>query len=171
MRYRYIDFDDVVLATSEILFKEWEKNLNCNDLPLSEKVKYIGKSDWHKIIKEAREINDSLYILKHMSKDEAAVLTKVHSLENEGYEKIKFLRSKSVKLNIFLVPYNIRKVDVVNPYGCILIDDCLKNLDEWVKEGGNAMFFDYNLNNIDNWGKYNSQGYQRVLRIDEKMIK
>lgn len=33
------------------------------------------------------------------------------------------------------------------------------------------MFFNKKENDIDSWGQYNHKGYQRVLRINEKIKK
>ena len=165
---RYIDFDGVILDTEALLFYEWRKNPNRHKLPESEKIKYIQESDWHRIINESPIINDSIYILKQMDPNESAILTKVHSLSNEGYEKVIYLRNKGILQNIILVPYNIRKSDIVIPEGDTLIDDSLRNLSEWEAKGGYPMFFDKKENNIDSWNMPNDKGYQRVLRIDAK---
>lgn len=166
---RYIDFDGVILDTEDILFEEWRNSPERFELPQKEKIKYIQKKNWGKILNESPIINDSIYILNQMNIYTTAILTKIHSLENEGYEKIKFLRKCGVKQNIILVPYELKKTDVVSPFGNILIDDSLKNLKEWEQFGGYPMFFDKKENNIDSFGIYNEQGYQRVLRIDDKL--
>ncbi len=166
---KYIDFDGVILDTEDLLFYEWRKNPNRHNLSEGVKINYIINSDWRAIVNEAPIINDSINILKNMDPSKSAILTKVHSMDNEGYEKIYYLRCKGVKQNIILVPYMFRKCDIVNPIDNILIDDCLKNLDEWLEMGGYPMLFDRKKDNMDSWGVYNKNNYQRVLRIDEKI--
>ena len=165
---RYIDFDGVILDTEELLFKECRKNPDRHLLPIEEKIKYMQSADWHKILLESPVINDSLYILKQMDTNTSQILTTVHSLTNEGYEKIKYLRDHNIAQNVILVPYLLKKSDMVNPYDNILVDDSLKNLDDWSLNGGCSLFFDKNNNNIDNFGVLNCQKHQRVRRINEK---
>ena len=167
---RYIDFDGVILDTEDILFYEWRQNSDRHQLPESAKIKYIQEYDWEYVLKNSSVINASISILKKMRIEDTAILTLVHSLDNDGYQKIKFLRKCGVRQNIILVPYKVRKVDVVDARGNILIDDSLKNLTEWIEMGGYPMFFDKKRNNVDSWGEYNYKGYQRVLKINEKKL-
>ena len=88
---RYIDFDGVILDTEGLLFEEWRKNPDRHLLPSKEKIKYIQNSNWKYIIENSRILNDSIYKLKNMDPNESAILTKVHSLDNEAQEKIVFL--------------------------------------------------------------------------------
>ena len=92
----YIDFDGVILDTEKLLFYEWRKNPNRHSLPESEKIKYIQKSDWSYIINNSKIINDSIYYLKQMDVKHSAILTKVHSLDNEGFAKVRWLRDNGV---------------------------------------------------------------------------
>ena len=167
---RYIDFDGVILDTEDLLFHEWRKNPEHHFLPDEDKVVYIRNCNWRDIINNSPVINDSIYILKNMDKDASSILTKIHSLE-EGYEKIIYLRNNDVKQNVILVPYPANKTEVVKPSSSsdILIDDSLSNLQYWCKAGGYPMFFDKNDTNIDSWGLYNKNNYQRVRKIDEKI--
>ena len=168
---RYIDFDGVILDTEGHLFYDWYKIPNYHELTEEDKIRYVQCANWYKILHESNFINDSLYILKHMDIKNNAILTKIHSLENEGYGKIRFLREKGIKQNIFIVPYLAKKTDVVSALGNILVDDCLANLDDWTLNGGYPMFFNKKENDIDSWGQYNHKGYQRVLRINEEIKK
>ena len=165
---RYIDFDGVILDTDDLLFYEWRKNVLRSNLSELDKIKYIQGSDWRYIINNSPVINDSINILNNIDYNKSAILTMVHSC-SEGYEKIIYLRSKGVKQDIILVPYFLKKTDVVLADGNILVDDSLKNLSEWNSNGGYPMFFDKDNNNVDSWGIYNSSCYQRVKRIDEKV--
>ena len=164
---RYIDFDGVILDTEELLFYEWRKNPDRKKLPEAVKIEYIKNSDWGYIINNSPIINDAINKLKDMDYNDSAILTKVHSYNNEGYEKIRYLRKCGIKQRVILVPYYMKKSEVVVPDNDILIDDNLRNLTEWYCSGGYPMFFDKNGNNIDSCGLYNDIGYQRVKKIDE----
>ncbi len=165
---RYVDFDGVILDTEDILFYNWRLNPNRKSLTEKDKIEYIKQSNWKQIINEAKEINDALYILKNSSILDYTILTKIHSLENEGYEKIKFLRSKGIKQNIILVPYLLRKTDIVSAKDNILIDDSIKNLIDFELDGGYSMFFNKDDLDYDNFGIKNTKPFQKVRRIDDK---
>lgn len=161
----YIDFDGVILDTEGLLFEEWRKNPNRHSLSEFDKIKYIQNSDWNYIINNSEIINDSIYYLKQMDPNESAILTKIHSLSNEGVSKVRWLREQGVKQSIILVPYMVKKTDIVDASGNILVDDCLKNLDDWVNCNGTPMFFDINDDGYDSWNKPNVKKYQRVLNL------
>lgn len=163
----YIDFDGVILDTEDVLFEEWRKNPDSLILPETEKIKYIQNKDWNYILNNSEIINDAIKYLNMMDPSKSFILTKVHSLRNEGMEKIKWLREKGVKQNVILVPYMLKKTDVVDAYGNILIDDCLKNLDDWKANGGNPIFFDMDDDNIDSWQQPNIKRYQKVLSLSK----
>ncbi len=164
---RYIDFDGVILDTEDILFSNWNLNPNIHNLTEQDKIKYVKNSNWKAIINEARELNDALYILKHSSTYDYTILTKIHSLENEGYEKIKFLREKNIKQNIILVPYPLKKTDVVSALHNTLVDDSIANLIDFETAGGYGLYFNKENKDYDGWGIHNNKRFQKVRRIDE----
>ena len=161
----YIDFDGVILDTEPLSFEEWRKNPNRHSLSEIEKIKYLQKCDWHYIINNSAPINDSIYYLKQMNVSNSCILTKVHSLENESVEKIKWLRNNGVKQNIIIVPYYFQKTEIVEAKGNILIDDCLKNLTEWEVHEGIPIFFDKDNDGYDSWHQKNTKHYQKVLTL------
>lgn len=163
----YIDFDGVILDTEGLLFEEWRKNSDRHKLSEMEKIRYIQNSDWDYIINNSDIINDSIYYLKHIDPSQSNILTKIHSLDNEGMAKIKWLRENGVKQNIILVPYMFKKTDVVDANGNVLIDDCLKNLDHWVNANGYPVFFDINDDGYDSWQQPNIKKYQKVLDLSK----
>jgi hypothetical protein len=158
----YIDFDGVILDTEDLLFEEWRKNPNRHSLPEIEKIKYIQRADWPFILNNSEVMNDSLYYLKHMDPNTSFILTKVHSLTNEGSSKIKWIRRQGIEQSVILVPYDTKKCDVVDAKGNILVDDCLKNLDEWALKKGSPIFFDYDNDNYDSWNQPNVKSYTRI---------
>jgi len=76
-------------------------------------------------------------------------------------------KKNDIKQNIFFVPYNKKKSDVVLAQDNILIDDCLKNLDEWVHNNGNGIFFDYNNDGYDSWDKPNIKSYPSINNLSK----
>jgi len=152
---RYIDFDGVILDTEPLLFEKWRQLPNHKLRPETEKIKYIQNSNWEYIVNNANIINDSVYYLKNMDPNKSFILTKIHSLENEGFAKIKWARNNKIKQSIILVPYMLEKTDMVDAEGNDLIDDCLKNLYKWIDNKGKPFFFDLDNDNIDSWGKPN----------------
>lgn len=166
-----IDFDGVILDTEPLLFEEWRKNPNRHSLPEIEKIRYIQNSNWKHIIYNSAIINDSIYYLKQIDPSISIILTKIHSFENEAAEKVRWLRENRIRQDIILVPHYLKKTDMKEARGNILVDDCLKNLDEWEKCGGKPIFFDMDDDNIDSWHQPNLKGYQKVLTLSPFVCK
>lgn len=55
------------------------------------------------------------------------------------------------------VPYNASKIQFVDVNGNILIDDDLKNLNDWQNYGGISIFFNEKLDDYDSYGKRNDK--------------
>ena len=161
----YIDFDGVILDTEEELFREWRKNQSHHLLPESTKIEYIANTNWDYVLNNSRPINNAITYLNKMDITKTFILTKVHSLANEGSAKVKWCRENGIKQNIILVPYNVKKSDIVNANNNILIDDCIKNLNEWEHEGGKGILFDADDDNFDSWHVPNNKPYQKVLDL------
>ena len=163
---RYIDLDGVILDTEDILF-----NLLLFDRSSLDEdfiFPYVVNINWAYILNEAKEINNSISILKKMDPKESAILTKVHS-NQEADAKINYFKSIGVKQEVIPVFYPNKKNEIVIAKNNILIDDSLRNLRQWVMAGGYPMFFDRKQNGIDSWNEYNVKGFQKVLRIDEEI--
>lgn len=167
----YIDFDGVILDTEELLFKEWRKNPNHSLLPEKSKIRYIQEVDWEFILNHSDMIHDSIYYLKNMDPKDSAILTKIHSLTNEGVAKVNWIRSHDILQNVILVPYPLKKCDMVDANGNILVDDSLKNLDDWSKCNGTPIFFDMDDDNYDSWDRFNVKGYEKVLSLSRFVSK
>ncbi len=161
----YIDFDGVILDTEPLLFKEWRKNPSRHLLPETEKIRYMQKANWEHILNNSKVINDSIYYLTQLDPSTSFILTKVHSMENEGKAKVEWIRNSGIKQNIILVPYYFKKSDIVVAKNNILIDDCLKNLREWKECGGKVIFFDKDDDDFDSWHEYNTNKYSKVLSL------
>ena len=98
--------------------------------------------------------------------EEAIILTKVHSMENEAAVKIDLLRSLNIKNDIIIVPYKYKKTDIVIAKNSILVDDTVHNLDDWSNAGGIPIFFNKDNEDIDSWKKENTK-YQKIKTLKE----
>lgn len=164
-RKKYVDFDGVIKDTYKALFEDYKTILK-NGEYVSDTL-HVIKKDWVYVLEKSPIINDAIRILNELN--DTSILTRVHSLENESVAKIKDLRSLGVKCDIILVPYLVKKTDVVNPEDNILVDDAIFNLDDWSIQKGIPIFFDTYNNNIDGWGIENKKYVRtRTLEILKK---
>jgi hypothetical protein len=158
---KYIDFDGVIKDTYLPLFSDYFER-RANGEYIDDTYHVINK-DWYEVLRNSPVIADAVSIINSM--DDVAILTKIHSLENEGVAKIKDLRNLGVTCDIILVPYPVKKTEVVNAKGNILVDDAICNLDDWAKAGGIPIFFDSYGNNADGGGIENKH-YTRTRSLD-----
>lgn len=135
---KYIDCDGVILDTERGLFDEYNrlKNTGIN----IKRMTYLQQLDWREWIRQAKIINDAIAIIKEHNPDDSEILTKVHSL-SEGLAKIEYFRELGIKNNIILVPNNLSKSSVVKAKWKLLVDDSIKNLDDWFVHNGIPLFF------------------------------
>ena len=134
---KYIDFDNVILATEDLLFQQYFLLKN-QGIEIDRK-KYVQEYDWYNLLYRCEVIGDAIEVLNFMM--DACILTRVYSMDNEGVAKIKYLRDIGIKNDIILAPYLVKKSDVVNANGNILVDDNVINLDDWYEKGGIPIFF------------------------------
>lgn len=150
----YLDFDGVILDTWEVIFKKYYEVFNTTDIKEDNIKKIMLTIGWNYILKNSKEINYSLEKIKRISKTyDICILTKVNS-KQEQVAKTNFLLKNKIKKMCF-VPYTSSKAQYVDPHNNILIDDDIKNLEEWSQRGGIAIFFNKNLNNYDSFGNKN----------------
>lgn len=159
---RYIDFDDVIVNTEDLLFVEYKK-LKSQGFNV-DKIKYMQEYDWYNMLCNCEVISDAIEILKGMR--DAIILTKIHSMENEGVAKIKFLRENGISNDIILSPYLVKKTEMVNPKGNILVDDSIANLNDWYQNGGIPIFFNKDGIDFDSWGVCNER-YLKIRTLEE----
>lgn len=135
---KYIDCDGVIFDTERGLFDEYDrlKNMGINIKRLA----YLQQLNWREWIRRAKIINDAIAIIKEHNPGDVEILTKVHSL-SEGLAKIEYFRELGIKNNIILVPNSLSKSDVVQATGNLLVDDSIKNLDDWFLHNGIPLFF------------------------------
>lgn len=159
-RILYIDFDQVVLATEDILFVEYNEKKK-QGIYL-DKQKYLEDFNWDWLVFNSEIIANSLEVLRTIP--EAKILTKVHSLK-EASAKIKFLRIKELPNEIILVPGNHKKIDLVQAKDNILVDDAVHNLDAWSSAGGISYYFNKDNSDIDSWGITNTK-YPKIKTLN-----
>lgn len=158
---KYIDFDGVIKDTYLPLFEDYL--IKKNNGEYVDDTKHVMKKDWLYVLKKSPIINNAIEIINSLN--DISICTRIHSLENEGVAKIKDLRNLGVKCDIILVPYQVKKTDVVNASGSILVDDAIFNLEEWEEAKGIPIFFDNNGTNIDGWGVKNKK-YMRTRSLE-----
>lgn len=159
-RVLYIDFDQVLLATEDILFMEYKEKKK-QGIYL-DKQKYLEDFDWLWLVFNCEIIANSIDILRTIP--EAKILTKVHSIK-EASAKIKYLRTKELPNEIILVPGNHKKTDLVQAKDNILVDDAVHNLDAWSSAGGISYYFNKDNNDIDSWGIVNTK-YPKIKTLN-----
>ena len=158
---KYVDFDGVIKDTYQPLFEDyWERKKNGEYIDDTE---HVIKKDWIYVLEKSPIISDAIKILNEL--EDTSICTRIHSLENEGVAKIRDLRELGVKCDIILVPYTVKKTDVVDARGNVLVDDAIYNLDEWVLAGGIPIFFDNYGTNQDGWGVKNTK-YRRTRSLN-----
>ena len=162
---KYIDFDGVILDTYMPLFRDYFESKGSYQRMYIDDTNHVINKDWQEVLNNSLVINNAIEIIKELNPDNTAILTRIHSLENEGVTKIKYLRDRGIKCNIILVPYQVKKTDIVIAKNNILVDDAVYNLDEWQEEGGIPIFFDTYDNNIDGWGIENKK-YKRTKTLE-----
>ena len=134
-----LDLDGVILNSEELILQEREKNKEKTWYEFFEDV------DWKKIYMESKSINNSVEIIRELEsmKKEIAILTKCHTLE-EMRAKVSDLRNnRKIMVPVLFVPPHVKKTDIYIPYNNeMLIDDSLKNINDWNLSGGNGILFD-----------------------------
>lgn len=147
----YIDFDGVILGTWEVIFEKYKEQFKTIEIDENKIKKVMLDIGWSFILDNSEEINNSLKNIKEISKNyQVCILTKVNSVEEQNSKK-KFLQENGIT-KICFVPYNSSKTQYANPHKNILIDDDLKNLEDWEQKGGISIFFNKNLDNYDSYG-------------------
>lgn len=148
----YIDFDEVIFPTWKPMYDEYHrKKIIIPELDLTS---YIQNYDWEKLLDEIKPIPGSIEILREFRK--SVILTKINSL-NEANAKIRKIRNLELKNDIILCPYEVKKTEIINPKGKILVDDTIHNLDDWHELGGMSIYFNKDNEDKDSWGKFNTK--------------
>ena len=157
----YIDFDEVLFATEDLLFEEY-KILKSKGIKV-DKLKYMQNKNWEELLNKSEIINNAIEILKDLK--EVAILTKIHSMENEAVAKIRKLRSLGIYNEVILCPFPFKKSEIVYAKDNVLVDDTIHNLEDWEEKGGIPIFFNKNNSDIDGWDKVNTK-YPKIKSLE-----
>lgn len=157
----YIDFDGVLFDIEDLLFEEY-KILKAKGIKV-DKLKYMQNKDWEELINKSEIINNAIEILRGLK--EAAILTKVHSMENEAVAKIRKLRSLGISNEVIICPFQLKKSEIVCAKDNILVDDTIHNLEDWEEKGGIPIFFNKNNSDIDGWNQVNTK-YPKIKSLE-----
>ena len=138
MQKLYLDCDGVILDTinkSYVMIKE-------KGLTTGEEVNNFYKNiNWDDLIRDSGEINNSIAKIEILkSYFDVSIFTHVIS-GKEASSKIKYFEKVLPNVEVLIVPKRIEKADLINPYGTILVDDFVPNLDKWEEKGGIGIKF------------------------------
>ena len=113
--------------------------------------------DWEKLLRDSKSINNSIEILRCLQKikNNIIILTKVHTLKEAQAKIIELRDRRNIIVPIVIVPPHIKKTQIYIPSkGEILVDDSIKNINDWNLNGGNGILFcedeDINNNKVKN---------------------
>ena len=138
----FVDFDGVILDSQDRFQLAMKDNIDFNDW-----MDYLNSINWYKFIRECEEIDGSISALNQLQELNRlkAIITSIHSFM-EGREKVAFLREKKIYVPVLYVLPRQKKSEVYLPSkDDILIDDKLRNCQDWEKIGGKAILFDSHL--------------------------
>lgn len=161
----FIDCDGVILDTWDLIYSKYQEVYKITELDDNKLLKVMDDLGWYRIINDSEVINDSINKIKELSKKyDVTIVTKVVA-EDEKKEKDIFFKKNGLDKVVY-VSYEGKKIDKVLAKGNILIDDTVKNLDEWNEEGGISIFFNRYLNNKDGYNKENTK-YKMIDDINK----
>lgn len=137
----YIDFDGVIMDTQKDTDEMFAKYGSDTTNPAWNE--WLRLRDWAKYLLTCNEIDKSIDVLKELYKlkKRVYILSSVFST-NEARDKIEFLRDKGVYQDFIAVPERFPKSRVVIPnQSRLLVDDSIRNIDDWRNNNGNAIWF------------------------------
>ena len=159
MKNLYIDFDGVILDTITVASDMVDKaKIPFED---SDQIRnFYANLDWKNLLETTSVINEAIECIHKLidsNKYDVSILTHVISL-NEAIQKVYYIRQYFNDITIILVPKEISKTMMVHTKDSILVDDYIKNLQEWESEGGIAIRFSRKLN---------EKGFKVIDRLDK----
>lgn len=142
----FIDFDGVILNSQDRFLIDMKDNVNYDDW-----VRYLNSLDWYNFLRECDEIDESITTLKKLQelKKLKAIITTIHGLD-EMSEKLSFIRENDIYVPVFYVPPRTKKTAIYYPKSDdVLVDDKIRNCQDWINAGGVAIHFDSHLEKIE----------------------
>ena len=166
----YIDYDDTIKDTFDAIFKGHKDYVdNATFINDPEHIKNI---DWKEVVRNSPEINGAYQVLRGLNQERIAGLSKVFTTDNEGAAKIEEFREMGLTCGFYLVPHRLKKTEVVLAKKNILVDDSLKNCDDWSSAGGISIYFNKLGDKIDGSGRENMKYLMTdTLKILEELYK
>lgn len=135
-----VDFDGVILDSQARFDREMHSLLD------EDWFDYLINIKWYEFLRECEEIDEStktLIELQHYRKLKG-IITAIHSLE-EGKQKLIYLREKQIEVPVFYTLPGQQKNEVFIPTpDVILVDDKIKNFNNWEAANGSALLFNPN---------------------------
>ncbi len=145
MKNLYIDFDGVVVNTTDITYQMAKENGIKEDY--TNYLEFFQKLNWNDVLNKCSQVNNSYEEIKKIidsGRFNIYILTHVTSI-HEAEAKIKLINKYFPEMSIIVVPKSVSKAKVVNAKGAILIDDFVPNLNEWTEAGGISIRFDLDM--------------------------
>lgn len=144
----YLDLDGVILDSEKLVVARK------NDYPNLSWNEFFENLNWPKLLKESKEINSSVQIIKELQKIKNCllILTKVHTLSEMQAKTIEIRENRGIELPIIFVPPHFKKSQIVLPKNNeLLIDDNINNINDWNANGGKGVLFAEKMeNNVKN---------------------
>lgn len=161
----YVDFDGILVDTWPTIEKNY-RNIYYSDTIEEMKLRQMFQElDWKEVLYTSKKNKENIDIIRDNTKYKLKILTKINS-ENEKENKIKFLKKYGVGAEIITLYIDESKSTIVNPVGNVLIDDELKNIEEWEEKGGKGILYSKNDNNKDSDGKPNTK-YKEISSLKQ----
>lgn len=152
----YVDFDGVLVDTWPVIEGIYNDMYNSNMIEEAKLRKMFQQANWDEILFQSKKNIENINIIKNNKEYEIKILTKINS-ESEKYSKINFLKESNINLEIITLNIDESKSTIVDPVGNILIDDELKNIEEWDKKGGIGILYSKNNDGKDSDGRINTE--------------
>lgn len=131
----FFDYDGVLQDTWQEINRQKEETTEKSIFD------FYYNLDWDSILRKSPWIQQNIALLKKLNKEtDVAILTSITSL-NEGVCKAKYIKKHIGNLIVILVPFGMKKTQLVNSRNNILIDDNLKNIENWRQHGGMGILY------------------------------
>jgi len=150
----YCDCDGVIFNTIETAFQIMERK-GC-DMSNPNEIDYYFRRiiDWREVFANSKIINnaiDKIRLLKDSDLfSDVIILTKLSGNYYEEGLKRDIFRECLPDVKVITLQYGLTKALVVNPKGNVLIDDELRNCNNWKNYDGIAVLFDLEANDLEN---------------------
>lgn len=146
-RILYIDCDGVVFDTINAAYEIMEENgLDHTNRELANL--YFKIVDWNKLIEHAGILDNAIENIHRIVESglfkEVKILTKLCGNETEEMAKKMAFDKLLPGIEVVTVKLNESKAEMVNAKDNVLVDDYIKNINEWRNMGGIGILYDNN---------------------------